>query len=124
MLSDGDRTYQPLKISRAGIHEAVRGNVLVFPHKERDLDEVAMLFPAVRYVAVDDKAAILARIRLHWGERVATVHVLQGKYADDPYEGPAPDATIAGIGGLVELVGTREALRVFLEGASIRGGSH
>jgi hypothetical protein len=124
VLSDGDRTYQPLKISRSGVHDAVRGNVLVFPHKERDLDDVARLFPADRYIAVDDKAAILARIKLHWHERVSTVHVLQGKYSDDPYDGPRPDASIAGIGDLVELVGTPEALRVFLEGASIRGGSH
>ena len=124
VLSDGDRTYQPLKISRSGVDEAVRGNVLVFPHKERDLDDVARLFPADRYVAVDDKAAILARLKLHWGERVATVHVLQGKYSDDPYDGPAPDATIAAIVDLVGLAGTPDALRVLLEGASIRGGSH
>ena len=78
VLSDGDRTYQPLKISRSGVDAAVRGNVLVFPHKERDLDDVARLFPADRYVAVDDKAAILALIKLHWAGRVATVHVLQG----------------------------------------------
>jgi hypothetical protein len=124
VLSDGDRTYQPLKISRSGVDEAVRGNVLVFPHKDRGLDDVARLFPADRYVAVDDKAAILARIKLHWGGRVATVHVLQGKYSDDPYDGPAPDATVAAIGDLVGLVGTPDALRVFLEGASIRGRSH
>lgn len=124
VLSDGDRTYQPLKISRSGVHDAVRGNVLVFPHKERDLDDVARLFPADRYVVVDDKAAILARVKLHWGERVATVHVLQGKYSDDPYDGPEPDATIAAIGDLVGLAGTPDALHVFLEGASIRDGSY
>lgn len=121
VLSDGDRTFQPLKISRSGVYEAARGNVLVFPHKERDLDHVLRLFPADRYVAVDDKAAVLARIKMHWGERVRTVHVLQGKYADDPYSGPPPDATIARIGDLVGLVGTADALRAFTQGASIRG---
>jgi hypothetical protein len=124
VLSDGDRTYQPLKISRSGVDDAVRGNVLVFPHKERDLDDVARLFPAERYVAVDDKAALLAGIKLHWGARVATVHVLQGKYSDDPYRGPAPDATVPSIGGLIGLVGTPDRLRLFLEGASIREGPH
>ena len=124
VLSDGDRTYQPLKISRSGVHDAVRGNVLVFPHKERHLADVARLFPADRYVAVDDKAALLAGIKVHWEERVGTVHVLQGKYSDDPYDGPAPDATVAVIGDLVGLLGTPDALRVFLEGASIRGRSH
>jgi hypothetical protein len=124
VLSDGDRTYQPLKIARSGVHDAVRGNVLVFPHKERDLDDVARLFPADRYVAVDDKAALLARVKMHWGERVATVHVLQGKYSDDPFDGPRPDATIAAIGGLVGLAGTPDALHALVEGASIRDGSH
>jgi FMN phosphatase YigB (HAD superfamily) len=124
VLSDGDRTYQPLKISRSGVHDAVRGNVLVFPHKEHYLDVVARLFPADRYVAVDDKAVTLARVKVHWGERVATVHVLQGKYSDDPYDGPRPDATIAAIGDLVGLAGTPDALRVLVEGASIRDRSH
>lgn len=121
ILSDGDPVFQPLKIGRSGLAAAVGGNVLVFTHKEKHLEDVARLFPADRYVAVDDKAAILASIKLHWEERVSTVHVLQGKYADDPYEGPRPDAVIEGIGDLLPLVGTPEALRVFLEGATMRG---
>jgi len=64
---------------------------------------------------------VLARIKEAWGERVGTVHVLQGKYADDPYTGPRPDAVIARIGDLPSLVGTADALRLFLEGASMRG---
>jgi len=114
ILSDGDPVFQPLKIARAGVDQAVRGNVLVFQHKEEHLADIERLFPADRYVAVDDKAAILARIKLQWLERVRTVHVLQGKYADDPYEGPRPDAVIGRIGDLVPLVGTPDALRVFL----------
>jgi hypothetical protein len=121
VLSDGDPVFQPLKIARAGVDQAVRGNVLVFRHKEQHLDDVARLFPADAYIAVDDKAAILGRIKLHWGERVRTVHVLQGKYADDEYEGPRPDAVIQRIGDLVPLVGTPDALDVFLREAS--GGS-
>jgi len=123
VLSDGDPVIQPLKIGRAGISEAVDGRVLVFMHKDQRLDDVARIFPADHYVAVDDKAAILARIKLHWEDRVSTVHVLQGKYADDPYEGPRPDAVIGAIGDLEGLVGTPDALRVFLESASIRGVS-
>ncbi len=120
ILSDGDPVFQPLKIGRSGIAAAVRGNVLVFTHKEERLGDVARLFPADLYVAIDDKAAILARIKMHWGDRVRTVHVLQGKYADDAYEGPPPDAVIRAIGDLIPLVGTPDALRVFTEGASIR----
>jgi len=52
---------------------------------------------------------------------VRTVHVLQGKYADDQYEGPRPDAVIQRIGDLVPLVGTPDALDVFVTEAS--GGS-
>ena len=120
ILSDGDPVFQPLKVGRSGIAAAVRGNVLVFTHKDERLGDVARLFPADLYVAIDDKAAILARIKMHWGDRVRTVHVLQGKYADDPYEGPAPDAVIGAIGDLMMLVGTPDALRVFTEGASIQ----
>ena len=122
VFSDGDPVFQPLKIHRAGVADAVGGNVLVFTHKDERLADVARLYPADRYVVVDDKAAILARIKQQWRGLVRTVHVLQGKYADDPFEGPPPDVVIAGIGELRGLVGTPEALRVFLEGASIRGG--
>ena len=107
--------FQPLKIARAGVDQAVHGNVLVFKHKEEHLDDVVRLFPADRYIAVDDKAAILARIKAYWQDRVRTVHVLQGKYADDQYDGPRPDAVIERIGNLVSLVGTPDALRVFTE---------
>jgi FMN phosphatase YigB (HAD superfamily) len=121
VLSDGDPVFQALKIARAGVADAVDDNVLVFAHKEEHLEDVALLFPADHYVAVDDKAAILARIKMHWDRRVRTVHVLQGKYADDEFDGPRPDAVIGRIAELETLLGTPDALRVFLEGASIRG---
>jgi beta-phosphoglucomutase-like phosphatase (HAD superfamily) len=108
VLSDGDPVFQPLKVFRSGVAEAVRGNVLVFPHKETCLDAVERLFPADEYVAVDDKAAILAALKTQWGERLTTVHVLQGKYADDAYTGPAPDHVLSGIAGLTELVQARD----------------
>jgi hypothetical protein len=118
VLSDGDPVFQPLKIARAGVSRAVHGNVLVLMHKEEQLQAVARLFPADRYVAVDDKAGILGRVKLHWEDRVRTVHVLQGKYADDEHDGPRPDAVIQRIGDLVPLVGTPDALRVFMEQAA------
>jgi putative hydrolase of the HAD superfamily len=121
ILSDGDPIFQPLKVARSGISDAVDGNVMVFAHKEQHLDDVSLLFPADRYIVIDDKAGVLARIKETWGERVGTVHVRQGKYADDPYEGPRPDATVARIGDLVGLVGTPDALQVFVEDASMRG---
>jgi FMN phosphatase YigB (HAD superfamily) len=108
VLSDGDPVFQPLKIFRSGVAEAVRGNVLVFPHKETCLDAVARLFPADKYVAVDDKAAILAALKTQWGARLTTVHVLQGKYADDAYAGPRPDHVLSGIAELKDLVKPRD----------------
>ena len=108
VLSDGDPVFQPLKVFRSGVAEAVRGNVLVFPHKETCLDAVARLFPAHSYVAVDDKAAILAALKTQWGARLTTVQVLQGKYADDAYTGPRPDHVLNGIAELTELVRPRD----------------
>lgn len=113
VLSDGDPIFQPLKVSRSGVADAVGGNVLVFTHKDEHLADVARLFPAERYVAVDDKAGILARLKQHWGEQVTTVHVLQGKYADDDYDGPAPDVVIQRIGDLPTLLGTGTGAPVF-----------
>jgi FMN phosphatase YigB (HAD superfamily) len=104
VLSDGDPVFQPRKVFRSGVAEAVRGNVLVFPHKETCLDAVARLFPANEYVAIDDKAAILAALKTQWGARLTTVHVLQGKYADDAYAGPRPDHVLNGIAELKDLV--------------------
>ena len=113
VLSDGDPIFQPLKVARAGVSDAVGGNVLVFAHKDEHLADVARLFPAERYVAVDDKAGILARIKMHWGERVTTVHVLQGKYADDPSDGPPPDVVVRRIGDVPTLLGTSEGVPLF-----------
>lgn len=121
ILSDGDPVFQPLKIARAGLTEAVNGNVIVFAHKDRELDDLARLFPADRYAAVDDKADVLARIKLLWQNRVRTVHVVQGKYSDDPYDGPAPDVTISSIGEL----GTAAGAAVFDDVTTSRSaGAH
>lgn len=123
VLSDGDPIFQPLKVSRSGIAAAVDGRVLVFTHKDERLGDVRRLFPADRYVAVDDKAAVLARIKEQWSDRVTTVHVLQGKYADDPYDGPPPDLTITRIAETAELVGRDGGPRVFDGHGSIRGSA-
>lgn len=117
VLSDGDPVFQPLKVARCGVADAVRGNVLVFAHKDAHLGDVARLFPADRYIAVDDKAAVLARIKMHWADRVSTVHVLQGKYADDPYDGPAPDLVIPHIGDLPSHLGTSTGSPLLEHGA-------
>jgi FMN phosphatase YigB (HAD superfamily) len=103
ILSDGDRVYQPAKIDRAGLLVAVRGNVLVYEHKEDHLAEVQRRFPADRYVHVDDKAGLLAQTKLALGPRVTTVHVGQGHYAAELPSGPPPDLTVQRIAELLTL---------------------
>jgi FMN phosphatase YigB (HAD superfamily) len=104
ILTDGDVVFQPRKVQRSGIWRAVDGNVLIYIHKERDLDDVAQRYPAERYVLVDDKLAILTAVKRAWGGRLTTVFPRQGQYAHDPRilaENPAPDVTIERIGGLL-----------------------
>jgi len=83
ILSDGDVVFQPRKVDRSGLAVAVDGNVLLYIHKERELDDVRLRFPAEHYVMIDDKLRILTAIKSSWGKRVTTVFVRQGHYALD-----------------------------------------
>lgn len=103
ILSDGDVVYQPRKIQRAGLWDAVQGRVLIFLHKERMLDRITRRYPAQHYVVVDDKRPILAAMKRQWRDRVTTVFPRQGHYArnhDATAVDPAPDITLTGIGAL------------------------
>jgi len=119
ILSDGDVVFQPLKIERSGIWEAVDGNVLIYIHKEQELEDVEQRFPASHYVLIDDKLRILAAVKRIWGAKVTTVFPRQGHYAHDPKilaENPPADISIDRIGdllnyGLAALTG-RAASRV------------
>lgn len=104
ILSDGDVVFQPHKVERSGLFKAVNGNVLIYVHKEQELDDVAQCFPADRYVMVDDKLRILTAMKKIWGLRVTTVFVRQGHYALDPKilaTYPAADMSIDRIGDLL-----------------------
>src|SRR5262245_9296473 len=104
ILSDGDVVFQPRKIERSGLYEAVEGRVLIYIHKEQELDDVAKRFPAQHYVLVDDKLRILAAIKQVWGVRLTTVFPRQGHYANDPKvlaAFPPADIVIDRIGDLV-----------------------
>jgi len=106
ILSDGDVVFQPRKAERSGIFEAVEGNVLIYIHKELELDDVVRRYPADHYVMVDDKLRILADIKKAWGERVTTVFPQQGHYAHDPEilaKYPPADISIGRIGDLIEI---------------------
>jgi len=104
VLSDGDIVFQPRKIQRAGIWDAVSGRVLIYLHKERVLDHVQRRFPAEHYVMVDDKPNLLAAMKSVLGNRLTTVFVRQGHYAlapDAASQLPPPDRVIDRIGELV-----------------------
>lgn len=97
ILSDGDVVFQPHKIRRSGLYDAVNGEVLIYVHKEKELAEVEHLCPAAHYVIVDDKLRLLSAVKDLWGERLTTVFVRQGHYAFNPKETepyPAADVTI------------------------------
>jgi hypothetical protein len=102
IVSDGDVVFQPRKIERSGLGAAVEGRILVYIHKEQELEDVERCFPARRYVLVDDKVRILTAVKQLWGDRVTTVFPRQGHYAHDEKVGtyPRPDITIEGIGEL------------------------
>ena len=105
ILSDGDVVFQPRKIQRSGLWDAVEGRVLIYLHKEQMLDAVERRYPARHYVAVDDKLRILAALKRSWGARVTTVFPRQGHYALDPAQTapyPGADLTLEHIGELVD----------------------
>jgi FMN phosphatase YigB (HAD superfamily) len=106
VLSDGDIVFQPHKVERAGIYEVIRGEVLIFVHKDHALGVVQARYPAGHYVMVDDKPNLLAAMKRQMGDRLTTVFVQQGHYAaqaDMAAIQPAPDHTISRIAELSEL---------------------
>jgi FMN phosphatase YigB (HAD superfamily) len=103
ILSDGDVVFQPRKVDRSGLYDEFDGHVLIYVHKELELDDVEARYPADHYVMVDDKVRILAELKKHWGPRVTTVFPRQGHYALDAAlvaTFPQPDVTLGRIGEL------------------------
>jgi FMN phosphatase YigB (HAD superfamily) len=106
ILSDGDVVFQPRKVARSGLWDAVEGRVMIYLHKEHMLDCVERRYPAKHYVMVDDKLRILDAMKKVWGSRLTTIFVRQGHYALDlanlsAY--PEADLTLERIGDLASL---------------------
>ena len=104
ILSDGDVVFQPRKVERSGVFDAVDGHVLIYIHKEDELADVEQRYPAGHYVLVDDKPRILAAVKQQWGARVTTVLPRQGQFAhaaDAASYRPAADLTVECIGDLL-----------------------
>jgi FMN phosphatase YigB (HAD superfamily) len=105
ILSDGDMVFQPLKVERSSLDDAVDGKVMIYIHKEQELDDVAARYPADHYVLIDDKIRILTAVKKVWGNKVTTVFPRQGHYATDLKEVakyPAADVTIDRIDQLLD----------------------
>jgi FMN phosphatase YigB (HAD superfamily) len=101
IVSDGDMCFQPEKIYRSDLAEAVEGRVLIYTHKQRHLKEIQLLYPADHYVMIDDKPQILADSHAQMGDMLTTVFVEQGKYAVNQHPaGFTPDISVKHIGDL------------------------
>jgi FMN phosphatase YigB (HAD superfamily) len=104
VLSDGDVVFQPRKIQRSGISDAVAGRVMISIHKERVLDHMQRRYPADHYVMVDDKPNLLAAMKSSLESRLTTIFVRQGHYAlaaEAAAADPAPDRVIERIEDLI-----------------------
>ena len=105
ILSDGDVVFQPHKVRRSGLWDAVSGRVLIYIHKEQMLDAMQRHHPARHYVMVDDKLRILTAMKGVMQSRLTTVFPRQGHYAldlDVVATYPAADLSIERIGDLLE----------------------
>jgi FMN phosphatase YigB (HAD superfamily) len=106
IFSDGDVVFQPRKVERSGLYDCVEGRVLIYVHKEHELDEVEKRFPAEHYVLIDDKLRILSAIKKVWGVRLTTIFPRQGHYAHDPEvlrSYPRADVEVERIGDLAQM---------------------
>jgi FMN phosphatase YigB (HAD superfamily) len=104
ILSDGDVVFQPRKIKKSGIWDAVDGRVLIYVHKEQKIPAMNARYPANHYVMIDDKVRILHDMKNSLGAGLTTVFPRQGHYAKDPEElarYPSPDISIDSIGDLL-----------------------
>ena len=105
ILSDGDVVFQPRKVQRSGLWDAVEGRVLIYIHKEQMLSDVEKRYPAQHYIMVDDKLRILAAMKTSWGDRLTTVFPRQGHYALDQRNVdayPRAQITVEQIGDLLD----------------------
>lgn len=106
LLSDGDVVFQPRKVERSSLLQAVEGNAMIYVHKEKELKDVERRHPANHYILIDDKLRILTAVKKIWRARVTTVFVRQGHYALDPKilaKYPPADMEIQRIGDIVDL---------------------
>lgn len=67
LLTDGDVVFQPCKVDRSGLSNAVAGRVFIYTHKEKALSDVEKRFAAGHYVLIEDKLRLLDAVKKIWG---------------------------------------------------------
>jgi FMN phosphatase YigB (HAD superfamily) len=105
ILSDGDLVFQPRKLQRAGLWLATKGKVMIFAHKELEAEAIQNRYPAAHYVMVDDKPQLLAAMKKAFGDKLMTIFVSQGHYAEESSTAevdPPPDRCIERIADLMK----------------------
>lgn len=105
ILSDGGAVFQPRKVQRSGLWDAVAGRVMIYIHKEQMLDSVVQRYPAEHYVMIDDKPCALRAMKRVLDRRLTTILVRQGHYALQPQpdaDGPEPDMMVERIGTVLD----------------------
>jgi FMN phosphatase YigB (HAD superfamily) len=114
IVSDGDVVFQPIKLYRAGLARAVQDRVLVYIHKEKELDDIMGRYPSPHYVLVDDTLSILTAVKQEWGPRVTTIHVRPTAHGpDNDPKAVSPDMRLNDIGEMLNI-----------NKADLRGASH
>ena len=104
VVTDGNPGFQRHKARAAGVETAVEGRVLVYAHKELELDDIRARHPAEHYVVVDDKPSILGAMKAALGPLITTVHVEQGRYAREAGAvEPPPDLRLPSIAAFAGL---------------------
>ena len=104
-LTDGDAVFQPRKLERSGLAEALDRHVMICVHKEAEIAEIERRYPARHYVVIDDKIRLLTAFKQAWGSRVTTVFPRQGQFAADAKvlaSNPPADITVEHIADLLD----------------------
>ena len=97
ILSDGDMIFQPLKIERSGLREAVDEKVMIYIHKEQELDDVKTRYPGGPLRAHRRQGADSRRGEENLGRDGDDGVPGQGHYASDAEEVAkymTPDVTV------------------------------
>ena len=106
ILSDGDVVFQPRKVERSGIREAVERPRAHLRPQGAGAGRRRTALPRRALRARGRQAEILTAVKRAWGDRVTTVFPRQGKFAHDPKAQatcPPPDLTVNRIDELLDV---------------------